>query len=46
MLDVAIDWILHNPLLGVGAMSGLAVIIGLVLVPGLHSVAEHGPPKC
>jgi hypothetical protein len=45
MLEAAITWLLGHPLQGVGCLAGLAVIIGLVAVEGLHNVTGHGHPR-
>lgn len=46
MIEAAITWVMHHPLEGVAVLAVLSVVIGLVLVPGLHEVTDHGHPKC
>lgn len=46
MMDGAIGWLLGNPLQGVAALAGLAVLVGLIFVPRLHDIADHGHPRC
>jgi hypothetical protein len=46
MIDAAITWAMHNPLQSVAVLAGVSIAIGLILVPSMHEVAGHGPPKC
>ena len=46
MVEALITWFMQNPLKGVAMLAGLSVVIGLVLVPGLHEVTDRGHPKC
>ena len=46
MIDAAIAWLLAHPLEGACGLCVMSVVIGLVLVPSLHDVARHGPPRC
>ena len=46
MLDVAVGWLLANPLVGVGALAVFAVGFGALLVPRVHEVLHHGHPRC
>jgi hypothetical protein len=45
MIDFLITWMLNNPLQGVAALAALSIVIGLVLIPGLHEIAGHGHPR-
>ena len=45
MIDVAVAWLLANPLQGVAALAALGIAVGLVLVPALHEVTGHGHPR-
>jgi hypothetical protein len=46
MVDIAIAWLLAHPLEGVGALALLSVVTGLLLVPRIHEIAQHGHPRC
>jgi hypothetical protein len=46
LIDDAIVWSLHNPLQCVAALAAGAILIGLMLVPRLHDIADHGHPRC
>jgi hypothetical protein len=46
MIDVVITWMLHNPLQGVAILAATSIVIGLVLIPGLHEITGHGHPRC
>lgn len=46
MLDVAIAWLLAHPLAGVGGLAVVSALIGLLLVPRMHEIADHGHPRC
>jgi hypothetical protein len=30
----------------VAALAGFSIVIGLVLIPSLHHVTDHGHPRC
>ncbi len=46
MLDIAVTWLLANPLTGVGALVVFAAGFGALLIPRLHEVVRHGQPRC
>jgi hypothetical protein len=46
MIEFLITWMCDNPLQGVAALAGLSIVVGLVLIPGLHELAGHGHPRC
>ena len=46
MIDAVIVWMCTNPLQGVAALAGLSIVVGLVLIPGLHEISGHGHPRC
>ncbi len=45
MIDVAVAWLLANPLQGVAALAALGIAVGLLLVPALHELTGHGHPR-
>ncbi len=46
MIDTAIAWLMAHPLQGVGGLAVLSIIVGLVLVPRVHEITDHGHPRC
>ncbi len=46
MIDIATVWLMAHPLTGVGGLAVLSILIGLVLVPRVHEVVQHGHPRC
>jgi hypothetical protein len=46
MLDVIISWAFANPLSAVGILVAFAIAIGLLMLPRLRAVADHGHPRC
>ena len=46
MLDVAIAWLLAHPLESVGGLAVLSGLIGGLLIPRVHELADHGHPRC
>ncbi len=45
LIEVAVAWLLANPLQGVAALAGFGIAVGLLLVPALHEVTGHGHPR-
>jgi hypothetical protein len=45
MMDAAFVWSLHNPLQCVAVLAILSVVIGLLLVPRVRDICEHGHPR-
>jgi hypothetical protein len=45
MVDSAIVWGLHNPLQCVAVLCVVAIVVGLVFVPRLRDVCDHGHPR-
>ena len=45
VIDVAVAWLMANPLQAVAAMAGVGIAVGLLLVPALHEVTGHGHPR-
>ncbi len=46
MVDRCLIWAFAHPLEAVGALAGLGALIGIVLIPRVHELAGHGPPRC
>ncbi len=46
MVDSAIAWLLAHPLEGVGGLCVMSVLVGLLLVPRVHELADRGHPRC
>lgn len=46
MLDPIIAWLMANPLECVGGLALLSVVVGLVLIPSVHEITQHGHPRC
>jgi hypothetical protein len=46
MIDTVISWAMHNPLQGVAVLAVVSIAVGLILVPSMHEISGHGPPKC
>lgn len=46
MMDAAFVWSLHNPLQCVAVLSIVSIIVGLLMVPRLRDIADHGHPRC
>jgi ElaB/YqjD/DUF883 family membrane-anchored ribosome-binding protein len=45
MIDAAFIWVCAHPLQTVGLMAAIAIACGLLLVPRIHELAEHGHPR-
>ena len=45
VIEIAVAWMMTNPLQAVAAMAGLGIAVGLLLVPALHEVTGHGHPR-
>ena len=46
MLDVAVEWLLANPLAGVGALVAFSVGLSVLFIPRVHEAVRHGHPRC
>ncbi len=46
MMNVALTWLLANPLTGIGVLAAFAVGYGVLLIPRVHEVVTHGHPRC
>lgn len=46
MVEIAITWMQSHPLQAVAILAGISIVAGLVLVPRVHEIAGHGPPRC
>ena len=46
MLDFVTTWLMAHPLTGVGGLAALSVLIGLLLVPRVSEIVQHGHPRC
>ena len=46
MIDDMIAWLMAHPLEGVGGLALLSIGFGLLLIPRVHEIAQHGHPRC
>lgn len=46
MVDVIFSWVCAHPLQFVAGLAGLSAWAGLVLIPRVHEINDHGHPRC
>ena len=45
MIDYVVTWLLAYPLAGVAVLAGLAAGLGVMLLPKMHELTQHGHPR-
>jgi hypothetical protein len=45
MVQTVIDWVCWHPLQSVAGLAAMGIIVGLLAIPGLHELTQHGHPR-
>jgi hypothetical protein len=46
MVNHVVIWLCAHPLEWAGLLAFVGVLVGAMLIPRLHELADHHPPRC